>query len=54
MHSDNYELARSSAPQSIQDYSAFTDKQGAQSLIHLVVYINLKMLWLNLTSVAYI
>ena len=27
MHSDNYELARSSAPQSIQDYSAFTDKQ---------------------------
>jgi hypothetical protein len=27
MHSDNYELARSSAPQSIKDYSAFTDKQ---------------------------
>ena len=27
MHSDNYELARSTAPQSIQDYSAFTDKQ---------------------------
>ena len=26
-HSDNYELARSSAPQSIKDYSAFTDKQ---------------------------
>ena len=27
MHSDNYEFARSSAPQSIKDYSAFTDKQ---------------------------
>ena len=27
MHSDNYELARSSAPQSVKDYSAFTDKQ---------------------------
>ncbi len=27
MHSDNYELARSTAPQSIKDYSAFTDKQ---------------------------
>ena len=27
MHSDNYELARSSAPQSIKDYGAFTDKQ---------------------------
>jgi len=27
MHSDNYELARSSTPQSIKDYSAFTDKQ---------------------------
>ena len=27
MHSDNYELSRSSAPQSIKDYSAFTDKQ---------------------------
>lgn len=27
MHSDNYELARSIAPQSIKDYSAFTDKQ---------------------------
>ena len=27
MHSDNYELARSSAPQSIKDYSAFNDKQ---------------------------
>ena len=27
MHSDNYELARSSAPQSIKDYSAFTDIQ---------------------------
>jgi len=27
MHSDNYELARSSAAQSIKDYSAFTDKQ---------------------------
>ena len=27
MHSDNYEFARSSAPQSVKDYSAFTDKQ---------------------------
>ena len=27
MHSDNYELARSTAAQSIKDYSAFTDKQ---------------------------
>ena len=27
MHSDNYELARSLAPQSIKDYGAFTDKQ---------------------------
>ena len=27
MHSDNYELSRSSAPQSVKDYSAFTDKQ---------------------------
>jgi hypothetical protein len=27
MHSDNYEFARSNAPQSIKDYSAFTDKQ---------------------------
>jgi hypothetical protein len=27
MHSDNYELARSSEPQSVKDYSAFTDKQ---------------------------
>ena len=27
MHSDNYELARSLAPQSVKDYSAFTDKQ---------------------------
>ena len=26
MHSDNYELSRSSAPQSVKDYSAFTDK----------------------------
>ena len=27
MHSDNYEFVRSSAPQSVKDYSAFTDKQ---------------------------
>ena len=27
MHSDNYELARSLAPQSVKDYGAFTDKQ---------------------------
>ena len=27
MHSYNYELARSLDPQSIKDYSAFTDKQ---------------------------
>ena len=27
MHSDNYEFARLSAPQSVKDYSAFTDKQ---------------------------
>ena len=27
MHSDNYEFARSSAPQSVKDYSAYTDKQ---------------------------
>ena len=33
MHSDNYELARSSAPQSIKDYSAFTDTTVKEILL---------------------
>ena len=54
MHSDNYELARSSAPQSIKDYSAFTDKQWNYKMIHKVVSIKLQMQMLNLTSHLFI
>jgi hypothetical protein len=50
MHSDNYELARSSAPQSIKDYSAFTDKQWNYKTDSNGGVYQLKMQVLNLTS----
>ena len=50
MHSDNYELARSLAPQSIKDYGAFTDKQWNYKQIQMGLSIKRKTPMWNLTS----
>ena len=50
MHSDNYELARSLAPQSIKDYGAFTENNGTINPIQMVQSIKHKTPMWNLTS----